>query len=83
MKDFNVTPYNKRLFTGLRGRLHRLRYQWLVERLRTLESESVSLVELGCYDAKTIQFLDEAGIRVARYLGLDANWEKGLDLAGC
>jgi hypothetical protein len=37
-----------------------------------------SVIELGCFDAKTLDYLPDPP---ERYLGLDANWEGGLDLA--
>jgi hypothetical protein len=35
------------------------------------------IIELGCYDAKTILYLND---EPEEYLGLDANWEGGLDI---
>lgn len=35
-------------------------------------------MEIGCYDGKVLRFISPAP---RRYLGLDANWEGGLDLA--
>jgi hypothetical protein len=35
-------------------------------------------VELGCYDGR---LLDTLGDRVSEYVGIDANWEGGLDIA--
>jgi SAM-dependent methyltransferase len=37
-----------------------------------------SVLELGCYDGKLLDYLTPPP---ARYVGLDANWEGGLDLA--
>ena len=36
------------------------------------------IVEVGCFDAKTLGYLRKLP---SRYLGLDANWEGGLDRA--
>jgi hypothetical protein len=44
--------------------------------MRKLDLKRARMIELGCYDGKTIEFLD--GIP-EKYLGLDANWEGGLD----
>lgn len=72
-------PYNKRLFgKGIRGWAHRARFRWLSRKVRQYGSAPYSVVELGCYDAKSITFLDSLP---QAYLGLDANWESGLDLA--
>jgi hypothetical protein len=71
--------YNQRLFSGgLRKWIHQARFHWLNGSLRKLDCIPSSVIELGCYDAKTIHFLPDKPLR---YVGLDANWEKGLDLA--
>ena len=75
------TPgYNQRLFEGRgwRARLHRARFIWLREALRQHSCTPESVIELGCFDAKTLDYLPAPP---ERYLGLDANWEGGLDLA--
>ena len=73
--------YNDRLFANdLRGWFHRARFRWLVRELRARRLNDLDIIELGCFDAKTIEHLERAGLRVRSYLGLDANWEGGLDL---
>ena len=71
-------PYNQRLFasSGVRGWYHRSRYVWLRECIRSLGIASPRVIELGCYDGKTLDYIDPP----AYYLGLDANWEGGLDI---
>ena len=69
--------YNKRLFSGnWRSRIHLSRFYWLAGQLRRLSLNRVGIIELGCYDGKTVEFLD---CPPEAYLGLDANWEGGLD----
>ncbi|MGA9774272.1 MAG: class I SAM-dependent methyltransferase [Blastocatellia bacterium] len=69
--------YNERLFSGnWRSRIHLSRFYWLAAKMRGLNLNRVSIIELGCYDGKTLGFLDAVP---ERYLGLDANWEGGLD----
>lgn len=69
--------YNQRLFSGnWRSRIHLRRFYWLAEQMRQLSLNRPTIIELGCYDAKTIEFLDCVP---ETYLGLDANWEGGLD----
>jgi hypothetical protein len=71
--------YNERIFTGgLRARLHLSRFTMLAGSLNRLDFQPESVVELGCFDGKTIDYLP---VKPARYVGLDANWEGGLDLA--
>lgn len=70
------TPYNDRLFSGgLRRRLHLARFIWLNESLSRLNSPHDSILELGCFDGKLIDHLDNPP---SRYVGLDADWEDGL-----
>jgi hypothetical protein len=70
--------YNQRLFSGnWRSSLHLSRFYWLKEKLREFKLQPVRMIELGCHDGKTIEFLED---QPKEYLGLDANWEGGLDL---
>lgn len=71
--------YNERLFkNGLRSRWHLARFLWLEKAINDLNIKAGSVVELGCYDGKTINFIHPAPIY---YVGYDANWEGGLDIA--
>ncbi|OQW92732.1 MAG: hypothetical protein BWK78_00800 [Thiotrichaceae bacterium IS1] len=71
--------YNERLFSsGFRKTLHLARFNWLINRLAKLNCPYESVIELGCFDGKVINFLPS---KPQRYLGLDANVEGGLDLA--
>ncbi|MFO1412765.1 MAG: methyltransferase domain-containing protein [Burkholderiales bacterium] len=71
--------YNERLFAGgLRGRLHWARFAWIRAELARYAAPVDSVLELGCFDGKLLDFLPNVP---RRYVGLDANWEGGLDLA--
>lgn len=71
--------YNERLFKkGLRSRWHLARFLWLEKMIKDLNIEAKSVVELGCYDGKTIHFIHPTP---EYYVGYDANWEGGLDIA--
>lgn len=71
--------YNERLFSkGLRGKLHSGRFEWVNHTLRRAGVPSNSVLELGAFDGKVINWLPE---KPKRYLGLDANWENGLEIA--
>lgn len=73
-----MSQYNERLFApGIRGRYHSARYHWVSAEISKLGLKSPRIVELGCYDAKTLEYLAE---RPSYYLGLDANWEGGVDI---
>lgn len=71
--------YNDRIFSsGIRKKIHLARFRWLQKEINTLSVKHKSVIELGCYDGKTINYLPTFP---DTYLGLDANWEKGLDIA--
>jgi hypothetical protein len=69
--------YNQRLFAGskVRSSYHWARYHWLSEQIRSSGIPSPRVIELGCFDAKTIDFMPEPP---SYYLGLDAGWEDGV-----
>ena len=76
-----VGPYSQRLFgTGLYGRHHIQRFAWLSRKIASLAqgNSSISILEVGCHDAKTLDFVP---VKVHRYLGFDAGWEGGLETA--
>ena len=72
--------YNERLFNKqtIRGKLHFARYYWLKQKIEKYCPRISSVVELGCFDGKTIDFLPAT---VLHFHGYDANWENGLDTA--
>lgn len=45
--------------------------------MKRLQLADVSILELGCFDAKTIDYLP---FGFSKYAGYDANWEKGLEI---
>jgi len=79
MKNTKEIGYNERLFSGgLRARLHLARFHWIRNKLLRIGCSYDSVLELGCFDGKLIDFLAK---RPNTYLGFDANWEGGLDIA--
>jgi len=79
MKTMADSTYNDRLFSGgLRARLHLARFHWLGASVTRFAPDYRSCLELGCYDARSIQHLPH---RPQRYLGLDADWGDGIALA--
>lgn len=72
-------PYNERLFSNdWRGYFHRARFQWLFRIMKKLSIEKGSVLELGCFDGKTLEYLPFAP---SLYYGYDADWEGGLQIA--
>ncbi len=73
------TSYNERLFgKGLRGYFHEARFRWLYQAMLRLQVKGGSVIELGCFDGKTIRYLP---FMPSVYVGYDANWEGGLSEA--
>lgn len=79
MKDLD-SGYNARLFKGrgLRSFFHEGRFKWLFTEMKNLNLEKGTVLELGCFDGKTINYMPFTPIK---YVGYDANWEGGLDIA--
>ena len=72
--------YNKRLFnkSSLRGKIHNARFTWLQKNIAKYSANYKSILELGCFDGKVINYLPHLP---TCYEGWDANWEGGLDIA--
>lgn len=72
--------YNERLFNGrgLRSYYHHARFNWAKQQVAKLGLRDARMIELGCFDGR---LFDEVKDRVSDYVGLDANWENGLDIA--
>jgi hypothetical protein len=78
MTFMSSPTYNDRLFKrGLRKYWHSARFYWLQRVWEEFGPVSPSVMELGCFDGKTLDFLPPLG----SYTGYDAGWGGGLDLA--
>lgn len=80
MNEGKTQTYNERLFQGrgLRSRLHNARFNWMRRVLAREGHTPRRVLEIGCFDGKLLDFLPAAP---DRYVGLDAGWEKGTELA--
>ena len=79
MKGISEASYNERLFSGgFRGWLHSARFLWLRDTMNAMRIHPQSVLELGCYDGKVLDYLPT---KPKRYEGFDANVENGLELA--
>ena len=71
--------YNERLFSGgIRAFFHLARFRWFQNELKSRRISPQKVLELGCFDGKLLRFLPHPP---QRYVGFDANWEGGLNLA--
>lgn len=72
-----MLTYNDRLFKQkFRKDFHFARFFWLQNHLNKIDFKSV--FELGCYDAKTLDFIENQNFE---YTGFDDDWEGGLKIA--
>lgn len=53
---------------------HTRRFEWLKKKLSSLRKQDVSILEIGCNDARSLSYVP---CRVHRYLGFDAGWRSG------
>jgi len=74
----NQKSYNLRLFSGWRAFHHYRRYYWIRNKLNNFDLKDLTIIELGCYDGKVLNLLESTP---KEYLGLDADWEDGLNIA--
>jgi SAM-dependent methyltransferase len=72
--------YNERLFSGdaVRRYYHEARFKWADETIAGLFKRKSRFVEIGCFDGR---LFDRIAPLASEYVGIDANWERGLDLA--
>lgn len=69
--------YNGRLFSkGLRKRWHSARFHWLQRVWAESSLQAPRVMEVGCFDGKTLDFLPPVGT----YAGFDAGWGGGLEI---
>lgn len=74
------TEYNEHLFKTsiLRIFLHLARYKWVLQMIEKYKINNDRVIEIGCYDAKILEFFQT---KPSRYLGYDANWGNGISIA--
>ncbi len=71
--------YNERLFSpGIRGFFHNGRFKWLLSSFAKLKIEKGSILEIGCNDGRSLDYMP---FFPEKYAGYDADWEGGLDEA--
>lgn len=80
MSEGQSNPYNERLFetSRLRRYYHVARFEWFKELCKTGKIRTNSILELGCFDGRLLDYCPE---KPRRYVGVDANVEGGFALA--
>ena len=63
-------------FNWFYARHHARRFEWIRDKIASSGKKSVSILELGCHDARSLSYIP---INVHRYVGLDAGWQSGWD----
>lgn len=53
---------------------HTRRFEWLKTKLASLNKPDVTILEIGCNDARSLDYIP---VPVKRYVGLDAGWRSG------
>ena len=61
-------------FRWFYSRHHAQRFEWMRKQIASRQKQSISILELGCYDARSLGFVP---VNVHRYVGLDAGWQSG------
>jgi hypothetical protein len=61
-------------FNWFYARHHARRFEWMRDKIASCGKRSVSVLELGCHDARSLTYVP---VRVHRYVGLDAGWKSG------
>lgn len=72
------TPNEMMFSGGIRGLLHTARFRWFTHEILERKMPFDTVLEIGCFDGKLINFLPTFP---GRYVGYDKNWGRGLDLA--
>lgn len=62
-------------FTWLYRFHHAQRFQWLQGKTRAIGKPAISVLELGCNDARSIDYIS---VPIQRYVGFDAGWRSGI-----
>ena len=75
-KDIPSFDANRSLgpFTWLYKFHHAHRFQWLQRKTQAIRKPAISVLEIGCNDARSIHYIP---IPIERYVGFDAGWKSG------
>ena len=61
-------------FNWFYARHHARRFEWMKDKIASTGKKSVSILELGCHDVRSLAYVP---VNVHRYVGLDAGWQSG------
>jgi hypothetical protein len=53
---------------------HTRRFEWLRSKIASIHKQKISVLELGCNDARSVGYIP---VPIERYVGLDAGWRSG------
>ena len=63
-----------RFFDRIYAIHHARRFEWLKSKIACLGKSDISVLELGCNDARSIEYIP---VPIRRYMGLEAGWRSG------
>lgn len=61
-------------FSWLYNFHHTRRFRWLAGKTSAIQKKKISVLELGCNDARSIRYIP---VPIERYVGFDAGWRSG------
>ena len=68
--SYRNLPFFDRIYA-----IHHARgFEWLRSKIAGLGKKALSVIELGCHDARSVEYIS---VPIRRYLGLDAGWRSG------
>src|SRR5215471_13736214 len=78
LDSLEIPSFDENRNLGLLGRVykfhHTRRFEWLRRKIASLKKHQISLLELGCNDARSVIYIP---IPIERYVGFDAGWRSG------
>jgi len=78
LDSLEIPSFDENRNLGLLGRVykfhHTRRFEWLRSKIASLKKHQISVLELGCNDARSVSYIP---IPIERYVGFDAGWRSG------
>jgi hypothetical protein len=73
-----IPSFDESRSLGPMGRIykfhHTRRFEWLRRKIAAMQKQKISVLELGCNDARSVSYIP---VPIERYVGFDAGWRSG------